>query len=224
VHERIPILVRISDWTVKPIIRFLHLTLHATPAHVTWAAFVVSAGAAAAIATGRVHAGLWLMFAGQVLDGIDGGMARQFALESAAGKRLDDVLDRASEVVIFLGFAVAGIVTFKIVLLALIAIALMTTVTHRARFDPGLKRFALYFGIWIPYPLIFNIIFLANLAGYVIDLLVIDCQFQREMDALGGDLDTVASRAAALEAGRPPSAGSRGETRATGTEPVTADP
>jgi phosphatidylglycerophosphate synthase len=224
VHERIPVLVRISDWTVKPIIRFLHLTLHATPAHVTWAAFVVSAGAAAAIATGRVHAGLWLMFAGQVLDGIDGGMARQFGLQSAAGKRLDDVLDRASEVVIFLGFAVAGIVTFKIVLLALIAIALMTTVTHRARFDPGLKRFALYFGIWIPYPLIFNIIFLANLAGYVIDLLVIDCQFQREMDALGGDLDTVASRAAALEAGRPPSAGARGETRATGTEPVTADP
>ena len=223
-HERIPVLVRISDWTVKPVIRFLHLTLHATPAHVTWAAFAFSAGAAAAIAMGRVHAGLSLMFVGQVLDGIDGGMAREFGLQSAAGKRLDDVLDRASEVVIFLAFAVAGIVTFKIVLLALIAIALMTTVTHRARFDPGLKRFALYFGIWIPYPLIFTLIFLANLAGYVIDLLIIDCQFQREMDLLGGDLDTVASRAAVLEGGRPPSAGGRGQTRAAGTEPVPADP
>jgi phosphatidylglycerophosphate synthase len=224
VHERIPVLVRISDWTVKPLIRFLHLTLHATPAHVTWAAFVVSVGAGAAIATGRVHAGLWLMFAGQVLDGIDGGMAREFGLESAAGKRLDDVLDRASEVVIFLGFGLAGIVTFKIVVLALIAIALMTTVTHRARFDPGLKRFALYFGIWIPYPLIFDIIFLANLAGYVIDLLVIDCQFQLKMDALGGDLDTVASRAAALEAARPPSTNSRGDARHARAEPVAADP
>lgn len=223
-HERIPVLVRISDWTVRPILRFLHLKLHATPTHVTWAAFVASVAAGAAIATGRVHAGLWLMFVGQVLDGMDGGMAREFGLASEAGKRLDDVLDRASEVVIFLGFAVAGIVTFKIVVLALIAIGLMTTVTHRARFDPGLKRFALYFGIWIPYPLIFDIIFLANLAGYAIDLLVIDCQFQREMDALGGDLDTVASRAAALESGRPPSAGPRGEARPAGTEPMPAEP
>jgi phosphatidylglycerophosphate synthase len=224
VHERIPVLVRISDWTVRPILRFLHLKLHATPTHVTWAAFIVSVAAAVAIATGRVHAGLWLMFVGQVLDGMDGGMAREFGLSSAAGKRLDDVLDRASEVVIFLGFAVAGIVTFKIVLLALIAIALMTTVTHRARFDPGLKRFALYFGIWLPYPLIFDVIFLANLAGYVLDLLIIDCQFQVEMDALGGDLDTVASRAAALENEGPPPAGLCDETRIAVTEPVPADP
>jgi phosphatidylglycerophosphate synthase len=221
-----PFLVRISDWTVRPILRFLHLKLHATPTHVTWAAFVFSVAAGVTIATGRVHTGLWLMFVGQVLDGMDGGMAREFGLSSEAGKRLDDVLDRASEVVIFLGFAVAGIVTFKIVLLALIAIALMTTVTHRARFDPGLKRFALYFGIWIPYPLIFDVIFLANLAGYVLDLLIIDCQFQVEMDALGGDLDTVASRAVALDERGPPSGGprARGEALTPGAEPVPADP
>ena len=223
-HERLPVLVRISDWTVRPILRFLHLKLGATPAHVTWAAFVFSAAAAVAIATGRVHMGLWLMFAGQVLDGIDGGMAREFNLASQAGKRLDDILDRASEVVIFAGFAIAGIVSYKIVVLALIAVALLTTVAHRARFDPGLKRFALYFGIWFPYPLIFDVIFLANLAGYAIDLLIIDCQFQVDMDALGGDLDTVASRAAAMDGGRPLSAAPRRQERAAGAEPVPADP
>jgi phosphatidylglycerophosphate synthase len=190
----------LADRLAGPIARLLHERLGLSPARLSWAAFGLSLGAALGVAAHHLAAGLALMAAGQVVDGLDGAVARQYGLQSEAGHQLDTLLDRASEGAIFLAFAAAGLVPALHAVLALAAVLLLTTVCDRSGLDPGVKRFALYFGAWISYPTVFLIIFGVNLAAYVIGLLIIDFRFQERMDRLGGDLHTVASRAARLEA------------------------
>jgi hypothetical protein len=99
------------------------------------------------------------------------------------------VVDRTCEIAYFLALGAAGIATMKIALLASAAVLLITLSERYSGFDPGFKRFMMYFGYalhaWTGLPgfeIALNVVFFANLAGFAIGTIMADYRFQREVD------------------------------------------
>src|SRR5260370_14423331 len=108
-YDFAPAIGRGLDRAIRALLRFCHDTLGLSPAHVSWAAFAASAAAGALVAAGHVGWGLGAMALGQLLDGLDGGVAREYRLTSPARRRPDTWLDCASEAVVFAVFPAAGL-------------------------------------------------------------------------------------------------------------------
>jgi CDP-diacylglycerol--glycerol-3-phosphate 3-phosphatidyltransferase len=75
------------------------------PNSLTLAGFVITAMAAAALITGNLRTGGILILLGGLCDGIDGNLARSSGKTSRFGALFDSVMDRYSELVMFLGIA-----------------------------------------------------------------------------------------------------------------------
>lgn len=87
---------------VQPVARWLgERKLH--PNTVTIIGFVLTAGAAAIIATGRVRLGGALMLVASAMDALDGTLARITSQQSRFGAFLDSTLDRLSEGAVLIG-------------------------------------------------------------------------------------------------------------------------
>ncbi len=194
-----------SDTILSWPIRFAHETLGLSPNQLSTVGFVVGLAAAATTATGAVGSGMGLMALSQIIDGLDGGVARRYGLQSKTGQMLEVLYDRMNELTMFLALAFIGQVTYFMAALAFVAILLVTVQEPYSKFDPGFKRFMLYFGFAATrlfdvagFQIALNVVFFANLAGFAIGTIVADYRLQKTVDG-----QALLRRAREVEAGIP---------------------
>ncbi len=178
-----------SDNILSLPIRFVHETLGLTPNQISTIGFIVGIAAAVAVAAGALIPGLILLALSQIIDGLDGGVARRYNMRSERGQQLEVIFDRLNELAIFLALAFIGEVTLFIAVLAFVAILLVTLIEPLSRFDPGFKRFMIYFGYIVGlifhirgFQLALNVVFFANLAAFAIGTILVDYRLQQEID------------------------------------------
>ncbi|MEE9288029.1 MAG: CDP-alcohol phosphatidyltransferase family protein [Bacteroidota bacterium] len=188
---------------MRPVTKFLHLRLGLTPNQVSVIGFAVGLVAVVPILLEEIEIGLLLLALSQIVDGIDGSIARVFNLRSRLGGRLETIFDRLNEFFLFLALAIVGEVTYTIFILAYAAILLVTSVKNRSDFDPGFKRIVLYFGYFLGFQFVLTLAFAANLLGFVASLLLLDFTFQKEVDqAIGASTGSGRRREELLSRGR----------------------
>ena len=109
------------QWLLQPIGRGLN-RIGMTPQVLTLLGLGVTVFGAVLIATGRLVAGAWVAFAGSILDGLDGSVARAAETASPRGALLDAVADRIGEVSVYAGLSYAVAFEQRLVLLIVLAV------------------------------------------------------------------------------------------------------
>ena len=178
-----------SDGILGGLIVYTYETLGLTPNQLSTLGFVVGMIAAALVMAGMLLPGLIAMAISQIIDGLDGGVARRYKLETKKGQMLEIVYDRLNEFAIFMALAWAGYTSYVIVILAFVAILLVTALESRSGVDPGFKRFVIYFGYLATllfhvrgFEIAMHVIFFANLSGFAVATVIVDYRLQREID------------------------------------------
>ncbi len=178
-----------SDGILGSLITFAHEELGLSPNQISTIGFVVGMIAAVLVAMGFLLAGLIALAVSQIIDGLDGGVARKYNLQSQRGQMLEVVYDRTNELAIFVALASVGLVSWRMAILAFVAILLVTIIEPLSKFDPGFKRFMIYFGYLIAlvfhvrgFEIAMNVIFWANLTGFVVGTILVDYRLQRTID------------------------------------------
>lgn len=181
--EYIPRVNQTSGHALGPVLDVLYKKWHLTPNKISAIAFLIGTGGVVAILAGQIGLAMILVLLALLFDAFDGSVARRFGLASRFGEYLDNTLDRTNEAMLILALAAVGKIDFELAFLAIAATLLMTSVKFKSQFDPGFKRIMILAGYLIGFEVAVTVTFLANLAGFVVSVIMIDLREQIARDA-----------------------------------------
>lgn len=173
-HVCVPGLKKRYDQVMNPLSELLHLKLKLQPNLVSCIGFLIGLISVVFILAGFWQFGLFIMAVSLFCDGLDGNIARMYGLESKTGEKLELLFDRSLEALMFLAFAFINGIHFGLAILVIYSILLMTSLRDKAKFDPGMKRIALLFGLIISFELIFNFVFLVHIGSFIVQIAILD--------------------------------------------------
>jgi phosphatidylglycerophosphate synthase len=173
-HIPIPGVKKSYDRIMRPLSDFFHIKLKLLPNHVSCIGFLIGLVSVGIILAGFWQLGLIVMAFSLLFDGIDGNIARVYGLESKTGEKLELIFDRSLEALIFLAFAFINGINVGLVFLVIYSILLMTSLREKAKFDPGLKRVALFLGFILSFELIFNVVFFVHIGSFILQIAILD--------------------------------------------------
>jgi phosphatidylglycerophosphate synthase len=182
-HHLFPSLNNKVAAVLSPFLKPLHVKLGLTPNKITILSFCIGSVAPFLILFNHLGIALIVLLFALIFDGLDGAMARFLRQESKHGEKLDLIFDRTNEAMLFFALAYKGYTSVTISLLAFSAIILLSSVKERSKLDPGCKRVMLFVGYFFGnFELALAITFVANLAGFVVGLLILDYRYQKDTD------------------------------------------
>lgn len=150
--------------------RFFHERLRLSPNQVSWLAFFLSLISAIFILRKNLLIAFAFLFLSLIFDAIDGTIARKYNLKTKLGWRLEIIFDRTAELLLFLALYSAGYVTFNLVVVAYVAIIIMTILFLKTKIDFGGKRLLLIFSPLVGFVFVFYAIALIQCLSILVSL------------------------------------------------------
>jgi len=112
---------------LRQIIRLL-IALRIHPNHLTFLGFLMSIAVAFAFAYGRFFLAGWLLVLAGIFDMVDGIVARTLGAETPYGAFFDSIMDRYSDLVLFLGLVIYYGRTDRMNYVVLVGVVMMGSV------------------------------------------------------------------------------------------------
>ena len=177
-YHFIPNLTKIMDRTFDPVIE-LFRKLKFKPDYLTITSLVLSLISGVLFFLKYYNIGFGVLAVALLFDIFDGALARKLNLTSDKGEFKDMIADRISELFVFLAFALNGSIGLKLFGLSYYAVVLNTLLRKRAKLDLGFKRTTLFLFYIFDLNVVFSVIFIGNIVSFVLQLLVVDYEVDR---------------------------------------------